>query len=415
MEVVPAEVVGNIERMLASPELFQDPYPTYAELREHHPIYFSETWGAWIATRYDDIHGMLRDPERFSSRGRFGASLDALPAEVRRRIDPLYHHFTSGLIHSDPPNHTRLRALVRHAFTPRMIEQLRPRIEALVNELLDGVVAAGEFEVVRDLAFPLPAIVIAEMLGADADDRDRFKHWSDEAVGFQGVANVDADLVERSQAALLDMKDYLRSLIKLRRQAPKDDVLTTLALAEEDGERLTEEELVATGVTLLIAGHETTTSLIGNAMYTFLTQDGVVEQLTDDPALVEPAVEEVLRYETPKQRDFRLLTTEVELHGETMEAGQLVIQLLGAANRDPREFDDPDSFVLDRQPNRHIAFGFGIHFCLGSPLARLEARAALSAVLRRTRKLELASDGVHWEEKNLFRTPAAVPVRFQPA
>ena len=268
-----------------------------------------------------------------------------------------------------------------------------------------------EFDVVPELAFPLPVTVIAELLGADPADRDRFKAWSDEIIAFQGVAALDESLVESSQASLLDMKDYLRSLLAERRQKPRDDFMTELVSAEEDGQRLSEDELLSTCVTLLIAGHETTTSLISNAVYSLLRHEGAADRLRREPELIEPAIEEVLRYESPKQRDFRLLANDVELHGQTLRKGQLAIQLLGSANRDPRQFDDPDSFILDRKPNRHIAFGFGIHFCLGSPLARLEARIAVSELLRRQPNLSLATEDVHWERRNLFRVPHALRVR----
>ena len=317
------------------------------------------------------------------------------------------------MLFHDPPTHTVLRSLFQDSFTPPKMEAWRETIEGLADELLDAAVERGEFDVLRDLAYPLPATVIAEMLGADPADRDRFRHWSDEASPSRAWPG-NPELVERAQAALLDMKDYLRTLRNLRRTDPRDDVISALAAAEEEGDRLTDDELVNTCVTLLIAGHETTTCLISSGLVTLLTQDGAAERLRREPELIEPAVEELLRFETPKQRDFRLLTEDVELHGQTMRRGQIVVQLLGAANRDPRQFDDPDAFIPDRKPNRHIAFGFGIHFCLGSPLARLEALVMLGAILRRHPGIHLTGPPPVRFDHFLVRGYRALPAALGP-
>jgi hypothetical protein len=404
--------IADLEQQLASPLLFDDPYPVYAHLREAHPAYWSDAWGAWLLTRYADVHGALRDPANFVSNGRVEMTLDALEPALRAQVSPLYDHFGTAMIHSDPPQHTRLRGLIRHAFTPRVINALEPRVSELVAQLLDNVQGRDEFDLVSELAFVLPVTVIAELLGADPADRDRFKEWSDEIIAFQGVgAGIDPALVLPSQDSLVDMKDYLRTLLKQRAVSPKDDFMTELVNAEENGKRLSEEELLSTCVTILIAGHETTTSLITNSVYTLLRHEGAADRLRAEPALVDTAIDEVLRFESPKQRDPRLLAHDVELHGQTMRAGEMVILLLGAANRDPRQFEDPDSFILDRSPNRHIAFGFGIHFCLGSPLARLEGRIAVGELLRRRPELELVTENPFWERRNLFRIPRELVVR----
>jgi pimeloyl-[acyl-carrier protein] synthase len=402
-----ASAVSEIERALGSPDLFEDPYPVYRELRESFPVYRSEVWDTWVLTRYEDVHATLRDPARFASSGRIEATLDLMPDDPRTRFTPLYDHFAAGMIHSDPPDHTRVRALARHAFTPRMIEKLVPRVESLVTELLDDLVGSGPFDLVREFAMPLPATVIAEMLGADPADRHRFVEWSDDAVAFQGVARVDPHLVQRAQDGILELKEYLGHLKRKRLSDPRDDVMSALAAAEEDGERLTEDEVTGTAVTLLIAGHETTTSLISNAIATLLSVDGRADRLRAEPELLDTTIEEVLRFESPKQRDFRRLTEDVELRGQTMRAGEIVIQLLGSANRDSAQFDEPDSFVMDRRPNRHIAFGYGIHFCLGAPLARLEGRVAIRELLRRLPRMALTGP-VPWAEKNLFRVPSSL-------
>jgi cytochrome P450 len=401
------------EAMLAAPGFAADPFPAYRQLREHDPVHWSPTWEAWVLTRRDDVVATLRDHEHYSSRGRLVEMIDALPAEARRQAAPLRSHFsTSGLIHTDPPDHTRIRGVIKAAFSPRVIRALEPRIREVVDGLLDQVDADAGFDAVAEVAYPLPAIVIADLLGARAEDRDRFKGWSDGIVAFQGEGRAIAAAVPTSAEAVTAMREYIGELVRDRRQAPSEDLLGNLVATEAAGEALTEEEIYSTCVTFLIGGHETTTSLIANCLHALLQRPEQLAAARADDAVLEGAIEESLRFDSPIQRTFRRVAEPTLLGDRELEAGQIVIQLLGAANRDPEHFDDPETFDLHRRPNRHIAFGSGVHFCIGAPLARLEARIALRAILDRWPDLALGTDPVAWQsEKSLFRCVRALPVR----
>ena len=402
--------LDELDRSLVSPAFYDDPYPTYRHLRLYDPVHRSESVGAWMLTRYDDVLATLRDPGAFSSQGRMLAALAHITPEARARLRPLEEHFSVGLISADPPDHRRLRTLVTAAFTPRVVEALRPRIQVLVDELLDAALGRGEVDLIRDVAYPLPATVIAELLGAPAEDRDRFKGWSDGIMAFQGTGRVTEATFDRAQASLLEMRAFLGALLERRRHTPSDDLLGRLVEAEAEGDRLTEAELLTLCVTLLTAGHETTTNLIGNGMLTLLRHPDQLRRLREDPGLMPAAVEEVLRFESPLQRNPRRVVRDVELGGKLLRRGDLVLQILGAANRDPAQFDQPDRFDIARQGNRHVAFGFGIHFCVGAPLARLEAPIAIGSMVRRFPALALAGAGVTWQEHGLLRALTELPV-----
>jgi cytochrome P450 len=406
----------SLDDALQDPGFVDDPYPAYARLRHEDPIHWSEAWNAWVIATYDGVVAALRDHGTFSSAGRLVELIDALPDDVRAEAEPIRDHFsTTGLIHADPPAHGRLRALISRAFSAKVIEGIRPRVAAIVDELLDGVGGRGEMDVLRDLAYPLPAIVIAELLGAPPEDRDRFRQWSDEIVAFQGTGRAIPEAIPRSRAGIVGMRAYLAGLFEERRARPRDDLLGSLVAVEADGERLSTEELYSTCVTFLIAGHETTTSLIANGMYALLRHPGQLTRLRADPSLLPGAIEECLRFESPIQRTFRRVARDTLVEGRQLREGQIALQLLGSANRDPAQFEDPDRFDIERRPNRHIAFGAGIHFCLGAPLARLEAPIAIGALLSRFPDLELATDRVEWQaEKALFRCVRSLPVRFGP-
>jgi pimeloyl-[acyl-carrier protein] synthase len=408
-----SDLSHDLDQMLTSDAYCQDPYPAYRRLLAEAPVFWSEGWNAWVISSFDDVQSSLRDAKNFSSAGRMPLLTGGMAEATRREMRNLEPHFTQGLIHTDPPDHTRLRGLVNKAFTSRAVERLRPQIEALVDELLDQVADRGEMEVVRDLAYPLPATVIALMLGAPPEDRDRFKQWSDEIVALQ-ESDLAPETVRQARHSIEEMKLFLADLLRQRRAKPEDDLLSNLAAVEEDGRSLTTDELLATCVTLLIAGHETTTSLIASGLLTLLRHPDQLAQLRRDPELIGPAIEEIVRYESPIQRDFRRVATDIEFGGHPMRAGSLVFQMLGAANRDPKYFSDPDRFDINREKRRHLAFGYGIHFCVGAPLARLEGPIAIMAVLRRMPDLTLATDDIVWQGKRSFRCPTAVPVRFTP-
>ena len=403
---------ADLDRLLTTPAFFQDPYPVYAALRGRDPVHWSEANGGWMLTRFDDVLATIKDTEHFSSRGRLTAVLDRVPADARPRLKPLENHFSVGLISSDPPDHGRLRGLVNKAFTPRVVERLRPRVQALVDGFLDAVQDRGEMDVVRDLAYPLPATVIAELLGAPPADRDRFKAWTAGIMAFQGTGRARPEVVEESQRHLLEMRAFLADLAARRRREPREDLMSGLVAAEAAGDKLTEAELLTTCVTLLTAGHETTTSLIGSGLYTLLRHPDQLALLRERPDLMPSAVEEMLRYESPLQRNPRRIAVDVELRGRQLRTGDYVMQVLGSANRDPAQFPDPDRFDIARQPNRHVAFGFGVHFCLGAPLARLEAPIAVGTVLRRMPNLRLATEAVEWHRHGLLRGLVSLPVAF---
>ena len=367
--------------------------------------------GAWLLTRYSDAEAALRDP-RLISGTRISAAVKQLPDAVQPEIQALQNHISSWMGFIDPPDHTRLRALVSNAFTPRMIRGLRPQIQAIVNDLLDRVQEAGEMDVIADFAFPLPAIVIAEMLGLPPEDRDQFKQWSNEIMAFLGTGRPRVDVARRAQQGVYALKGYLRNIFTQRRQHPRDDLISALLSVEEEGDRLSEEEMFGMCVFLLVAGHETTLSLIGNGLLALLRNPDQRRTLQADPALIDTAVEEFLRYDSPIQHQTRVAREDFKLDGQQIRQGQRVLPMLGAANRDPAQFPDPDRLDICRQPNPHLAFGYGIHFCLGAPLARLEGQIAIETILRRMPALQLMTESLTWRVHSSMRNPESLPVIF---
>jgi cytochrome P450 len=410
---MPPTLPPDLDAHLVSPEFYQDPYPAYAELLARVRVAWSDALAAWVMPRYDDVQATLLDTQHFSSRGRVLAVLDRLPPDLRQHFQPFENHFSSGLINADPPDHARLRALVTKAFAPKATEALRPRIQQLVDELLDAVLPRGEMDIIQDFAYPLPAIVIAEILGVPPAARDDFKRWSDSILSFQGAGVVSPELLDRVQDDLLAMRAFLAALLDDRRARPRDDLLTHLVRAEIEGDRLTPAELLTTSVLLLIAGHETTTNTITNTLYCLLRHPEQMARLRAEPRLLPSAVEEGLRFESPLQRNPRRMAADCEYAGAPLRRGDYVLQIFGSANRDPRVFPDPDRFDLARTPNRHLAFGFGIHFCVGAPLARLEAPIALATLLRRLPNLRLSGQPFAWRRHGLIRGLDALPVAFQ--
>ena len=407
-----ATVPPELDEQLISPAFYQNPYPVFDRLRVEAPVAWSEALGAWVLTRYEHVQATLYDPRRFSSHGRLSAALERFPPALRAQFKPLEDHFGIGLIGSDPPNHTRLRGLINKAFVPRVIDQMRARLQSLIDELIDAVAPRGQMDLVRDLAYPLPATVITELLGAPPGQRDNFKRWSDGILSFQGSGVVSAERIEHSQRHLLEMRAYLTELIAGRRSQPRDDLLSRLVEAEMEGDRLTSPELLVICVTLLTAGHETTTNLIANGVYTLLRHPEQMQALRRDPQLMPGAVEEVLRFEGPLQRNPRRAAEAFEFGGQQLKRNDYLLPLLGAANRDPEVFPEPQRFDVARQPNRHLAFGGGIHFCVGAALARLEGQLALNTMLRRLPGLRLNAEAVEWEPHTLFRALRALPVAF---
>jgi pimeloyl-[acyl-carrier protein] synthase len=388
------------------PEFHADPYPFYRRLREEDPVHQSPL-GIWVLTRYDDAVMVLRDP-------RFGREGMAELMEARLGAGSVRPTNTRDMLFRDPPDHTRLRALVSRAFTPRVVEAMRPHIQEIVDELLSRVEGAHGMDVIEDLAYPLPVTVICEMLGVPTADQDVFKQWSADIARSLDAAILPAgsEVITRGQEAGDALREYFRSLIAVRRKSPRPDLLSALIAAEEQGDKLSEPELVATCVLLLIAGHETTVNLIGNGVLALLRHPDQLRALADDPALIQTGVEELLRYDGPVQRTGRMTMADVEIGGRPIPKGSVVAAVIGAANRDPAHFPDPDRLDVARRENRHIAFGFGIHFCLGAPLARIEGQVAIGTLLRRMPALKLVSDTPEWRESSVLRGLKTLPVTF---
>jgi pimeloyl-[acyl-carrier protein] synthase len=368
----------------------EDPYPLYRYLLAAAPVQWNDVLGAWTLARYADVVASLTDA-RFSADRTERGRADALEG----------YELAKSMLVSDPPDHTRMRALVQKAFTPRMIEQLRPRIVSIVGELLDRIAdRGGTFDVIADLAYPLPVVVIAELLGVPPEDREVFEEWS-ALLAASLDPLVSADLMGRVTHARDALHTYLRGIIALRRREPKADLISALVAVEERGDVLSEPELVVMCTLLLIAGHETTVNLIGNGMLALLQHPDQLAQLRESPQLIGTAVEELLRFDSPVQMTGRVVLEPLELGGKAISAGEFVLPLLGAANRDPAQFPEPDKIDVARTPNAHVAFGRGIHFCLGAPLARAEGQIAIGALVRRFRNIEQAGQPVRRDQITL--------------
>ncbi len=388
-----------------SPEFRANPYPYYDILRNGAPIVYMPGWNMWFLTRHKDCVALLRDNRvgheilRVRTRDEMGMSdIEALPESHQARIKMQ----SKWMLFRDPPDHTRLRGLVHKAFTPRMVQNLRAHIARITDELLTAAQEKGTFDLIADFAMPLPVTVIAEMLGVPVADRDTFKAWSDDLAGTLDLVGEDPDLWERAARANAEFDPYFRQLIADRRQDPRQDLLTALVQAEESGDTLTEDEVVATCILLLIAGHETTVNLIGNGALALLQNPEQMQKLKDDPSLVNNAIEEFLRYDSPVQMTSRWVMEDIEHEGNVFKVGQQVGIVFASANRDAEMFANPNQLDITREnANKHLSFGNGIHFCLGAPLARLEGQIAFNALLARFPALHLA-DGAPLEHRKQY-------------
>ena len=393
------------------PRLRTDPYEVYRELREEAPVFWSQMMHVWVLTRYDDIFEALKDHRRYSSeRTRSTNPLVQQLENYRMSSGPL--GTTPTMLSIDPPDHTRMRSLVSKAFTPRQVERVRPHMQEIAEELLDALPEPGRMDVMADFAVPFPIIVIAEMLGVPAGDRAQFKAWSTDIAATLGGPFQPQEVLERSVRASNELADYFRGQIAQRRAEPRDDLLSALCAVEEQGDLLSEDELIATCILLLVAGNETTTNLIGSGMLTLLKNPDERRRLQADLSLMPSAIEEMLRYEPPAQMTSRIAVENIELRGSHFEPGQVVLTALAAANRDPEVFPDPDRFDITRQPNRHLAFGHGIHYCLGAPLAVVEARIGFESLLRRMPEPEAAFEAPAWGQSFVLRGLKSLPVTY---
>jgi cytochrome P450 len=395
---------------LLQPRYIRDPYPLYRRLREHDPIYWDERFQSWVLTRHADVVAVLHDP-RFTAKRAF-KDMSWVPEEFLDSISKPVRALSCQMLFLDQPDHTRLRGLVAGAFTPRIVENMRHSIQHEVDELLDTLIPRGHMEVIADFARPLASTVIATLLGIPLEDHAQFLKWSDDYGSLiDGTKSVIEDVIHLLQS-LSEFLDYFREIVRQRGRDPRDDLTQAMIAAEERGNHLNEDELLGNLVLLLSAGHITTTHLISNGLLALLRNPEQYRQLKEDPGLVSSAVVEFLRYDSPTQSTERLPCVDLEIGGRCIKRNQSVLLCLGAANRDPAQFDNPDQLDLKRTDNRHMAFGHGIHFCLGAPLARLEAEIAFNTLLRRLNQPGLVIEEPEHIPSIAFRSIKRLPITF---
>lgn len=395
---------------LSSPQFKANPYPTYARLREEAPVFrirLNRKQTAWLVTRYEDVLMVLRD-QRFVKN-----PLNAISAEQQAQavwIPAFARPLVRNMLDLDAPDHTRLRALVQKAFTPQMIERLRPRIETLADELLDKAQRRDQIELMSAYALPVPITIIAEMLGVPTSDQHKFHRWSNAIVSV-----TSSNDMLRILPAIWSFLRYLRKLVRQRRAEPRDDLVSALVQVEEAGDSLTEDELLGMIFLLLVAGHETTVNLIGSGMLMLMQHPQQCEQLRRDPTLIDSAIEELLRFVSPVElATERYAREDLTIRDVPIKRGELVIGVVGSANRDAAQFSAPDTLDLSRTPNRHLSFGLGAHYCLGAPLARLEGHIAIMTLLNRAPNLRLAvqPQTLRWRRNTFLRGLQSLPLAF---
>ncbi len=392
-----------------------DPFALFRRLQDEDPIHWSPALRGWVITRYDDVRSVATNREM--SPDRLTPFFRSLPDPAQRGLADVIRYLNLWMVFRNPPEHTRLRALMGKAFTPRAVEALRPNVAALVGTLLDRIGDGGAVDAIDALAGPLPALVIMDMLGVPREAVSSMKEWSDDMVVFVGSARGAADKYARAERGAHEMAGYFRAIIAERRAVPRDDMISALIAARDEGNALSEDELVASCMLLLFAGHETTTNLIGNAIVALIRHPDQQARLRAEPALIDSAVEEFLRFDGPSHGLARVVAVDHEFGGKRLKQGERVFAMLNAANRDPRRFPDPDRLDLGRTPNRHLTFGVGPHFCLGAPLARIEGRLCLEALLRRFGRIDFAEDPARldWLDSLIMRGVRALPVRLATA
>ena len=394
---------------LLRPEVLADPYPLYRRLRTEAPVLWDPFLHSWVVTRYEDVVRVLHD---------FSALRTPTPEQLTSMgladLSPIAQVMVKQMLFMDAPAHTRLRGLCSQAFTPRRVELLREHIQSIADRLLDPLLAGGEMDVVADFAAPLPAIVTAEMLGLPISDHRLLKQWSADFAEMLGNFQHNPNRSERVLKTLNEMTGYFREAIREQRAHPGEGLIQSLLVAEIDGDRLSEEEVVANLIVTMVGGQETTTNLIGNGILTLLRNPEVMEDLRTHLSDIASAVEELLRYESPSQHTARLAVEDVEIGGKRINKRHAVMAVMGAANRDPERFPDPDKLDIRRKDNRHVAFGFGAHFCFGAPLARIEGQIAFATMLQRLRNLQLQPGPIVWRENLGLRGLNALHVRFSP-
>jgi cytochrome P450 len=396
----------SLSRLL-DPHVLADPYPLYRSLREAGPVLWDPLLHAWVVASYAECVTVLHQ---------FSADRTPTPEQIEAmgmdELAPLARVMTRQMLFMDPPDHTRLRRLAAVAFTPRRVEQLRSHIEEIADRLVARVRPQGRMDVIADFAAPLPAIVTAEMLGVPTSDHEQLKEWSADFAGMLGNFQHNPDLAQRALESVEAMSGYFAAQIREQERRPKDGLIQAFMAAEIDGVRLSEEEIIANTIVTMVGGQETTTNLIGNGLLTLLKNPDAFAHLRGDPAIIESAVEELLRYESPSQHTARIAPENTELGGKRIAGGDAVIAIMAAANRDPRRFKDPDRIDLVRDDNRHLAFGWAAHFCFGAPLARIEGQIAFAKLARSLPNLALATEDLVWRENLGLRGLKSLTVTF---
>ena len=393
---------------LLDPEVLANPYPLYHKLRNEDPVHWDPFLHAWVVTRYADVIHVLHH---------FSANRTPTPEQLSTMglsaLNPIAQVMVRQMLFLDPPNHTRLRALASAAFTVRRVERLRSHIQEIMDGLVDAALSKGSMDLIADFASPAPAIVTAELLGVPVADHEQLKEWSADFAEMLGNFQHNPDRFPRILRSVEDMTSYFRSAMQEQRLHPRDGLVSAMMAANVDGAKLTEDEIIANLIVTMVGGQETTTNLIGNGVLTLLRNPAAMERLRAGPSIIPSAVEELLRYESPSQHTARLAPEDVELGGKRISKRQAVIAVMGAANRDPERFPDPDRLDIERKDNRHVAFGWAAHFCFGAHLARLEGQIALATILRRLPNLALdTSVPLVWRHNLGLRGLIALPVLF---
>jgi pimeloyl-[acyl-carrier protein] synthase len=413
--VAPSSIAWGKDRAISlyhllDPDVLANPYPLYRQLRSEDPVHWDPFLHAWIVTRYSDVVHVLHH---------FSANRTPSPEQLSdlnlSALNPIAKVMVRQMLFLDPPDHTRLRALASAAFTPRRVEQLRSHIQDVMNTLLDSVIGKGRMDVIEDFAAPAPAIVTAEMLGVPARDHVQLKTWSQDFAEMLGNFQHNPDRYSRVLRSVESLCSYFRNEMREQRTSSRDGLIRAMMEAEVDGTSLTEEEIVANLIVTMVGGQETTTNLIGNGLLTLLRHPEEMERLRNDSSLIASAVEELLRYESPSQHTARLAPADVQLGNRQIRKRQAVIAVMGAGNRDPERFTEPDRLDLTRKDNRHLAFGWAAHFCFGAALARLEGQIAFETLLRRLPDLKLdTAANLQWRHNLGLRGLTSLPITFEP-
>jgi cytochrome P450 len=394
---------------LLDPDVLADPYPLYRRLREHDPVVWDPYLHSWVVTDYANVMTVL---------SKFSADRTPSPAQINAlgltALEPIAEVMSKQMLFLNAPSHTRLRKLCAVGFTSSRVERLRHQIEDIINSLIDAAAPTGRMDVLADFAAPLPAIVTATMLGVPTEDHRQLKSWSADFAEMLGNFQHNPDRAERVLRSLRDMTAYFESVVREFERKPREGLIYAMMTSEVEGARLSEDEVIANVIVTMVGGQETTTNLIANGLLTLLRNPAQLAELRDDPSIVESAIEELLRYESPSQHTARLAPDDVVLGGKPIRKHDAVMAVMAAGNRDPNRFPDPDKLDLRRPNNRHLAFGWAAHFCFGAPLARMEAQIAMPALLRRLPDLALAPEPLVWRENLGLRGLKSLPVAFTP-